>query len=49
MNFENIPELRYRYSYFILLGTMLAVAASILFLFRRNGWIGGRRRREDGR
>ena len=41
MNFEFMPELHYRWSYFLLLGTMAALAAGMLLLFRRRGWIGG--------
>jgi magnesium transporter len=44
MNFEYIPELGYRNAYFILLGLMLLVVASILSLFYWRGWLGGRRR-----
>jgi magnesium transporter len=45
MNFEFMPELGYRNSYFILLGLMLTVVAAILVTFRRRGWLGGRRKR----
>jgi magnesium transporter len=39
MNFEFMPELRWRYGYFMALGVILG-AASLLFLrFRRSGWI----------
>ena len=44
MNFEFMPELRFRGAYFLLLGEMLTVVTGILvFLFRR-GWLGGRAR-----
>ena len=44
MNFEFMPELRFRGAYFLLLGAMLTVVTGILvFLFRR-GWLGGRAR-----
>ena len=46
MNFEYIPELGYRNAYFMLLGAMLLVVASILSLFYWRGWLGGRRRRD---
>ena len=39
MNFEYMPELQFRYSYFFLLGTMLTLAAGLLFLFRRKKWL----------
>jgi magnesium transporter len=45
MNFEFMPELRYGSAYFIVLGTMLTVVASILMLFYRRGWLGRSRRR----
>jgi len=41
MNFEFIPELGFRHGYFVLLGVMLVVVASILFYFRRRGWLRG--------
>ncbi|WP_075188270.1 magnesium transporter CorA family protein [Teredinibacter haidensis] len=39
MNFEYIPELGYRYSYFVLLGVMAFLAATLLLFFRRKSWI----------
>ena len=45
MNFEFMPELGFRGAYFLLLGTMLLVVATILLFFYRQGWLGGRRRR----
>ncbi len=39
MNFEHIPELKYRYSYFILLGVMLLVTTSLLVFFRKKKWL----------
>jgi magnesium transporter len=44
MNFENMPELHARRGYFFVLGLMLAVAAGMLWYFRRRGWIGRTRR-----
>jgi Mg2+ and Co2+ transporter CorA len=38
MNFENIPELHYENSYFILLGAMSFVATVMLCFFWRTGW-----------
>jgi magnesium transporter len=37
-NFNYIPELEYRYSYFIMLGVMFAIAIVMLFYFRRKDW-----------
>ena len=48
MNFDrasglNMPELGWRYGYLFALGLMAVSAAGIVWLFRRNGWIGKRR------
>jgi magnesium transporter len=40
MNFDNLPELHWEYSYFVVLGLMLIVAVGMLYLFWRRGWIG---------
>ena len=39
MNFEFMPELHWRYSYFVVVGIMLALAISLLLVFRRKNWI----------
>ena len=39
MNFDVIPELHYRYGYFILLGIMTLVTIGTLIYFRRKGWV----------
>ena len=39
MNFENMPELKMRYGYFVTLGVMLTVALGLLYYFWRKGWI----------
>jgi len=39
MNFEYLPELHFKYAYFVLWGLMLAVAAAMLVFFRRRGWL----------
>jgi magnesium transporter len=39
MNFDNIPELHWRYGYFAVLGLMVATCIGLYFLFRRNGWL----------
>jgi magnesium transporter len=49
MNFDNLPELHYQYSYFIVLGIMIVVALGMLTFFWRQGWIGKARRRNEGR
>ncbi len=40
MNFENMPELTWRWGYFGLLGIMAAIALSLLVIFHRLGWLG---------
>jgi magnesium transporter len=39
MNFENMPELKTRYGYFLTLGFMVLLAIALLFYFWRKGWI----------
>lgn len=39
MNFNYIPALKYRYSYFILWGIMVAIAIIMLFFFKRKKWL----------
>jgi magnesium transporter len=48
MNFErtspwNLPELGLRFGYFYCLGAMLLMSLTMIFYFRRRGWLGGRR------
>lgn len=38
MNFELMPELKWRYGYFAVLGLMASIAAGFFFWFRRRGW-----------
>lgn len=45
MNFEHMPELKQRLGYPLALSAMGIVAAAMLLLFRRRGWLGGRRGR----
>ena len=39
MNFENMPELKSRSGYFVLLGLMSAIAVGLLVIFRRKRWL----------
>jgi magnesium transporter len=39
MNFEYIPELKFQWGYFGLIGFMLVIASSLLWVFRRKHWI----------
>lgn len=41
MNFENMPELKTRYGYFVVLGVMAGVACGMVLFFHRRGWVGG--------
>jgi len=40
MNFVNMPELGFKYGYFITLALMAVVASISLFYFKKNGWFG---------
>ncbi|MGY3587170.1 magnesium transporter [Bradyrhizobium sp. USDA 4341] len=39
MNFKYIPELQWEYSYFVVMGLMLAACAGLFWRFRRSGWL----------
>lgn len=39
MNFDNMPELHWKYSYFVVVGIMASVALLLLFVFKRRGWL----------
>lgn len=39
MNFEFIPELQFKYGYFVLIGVMACLAFGLLIYFKRNKWI----------
>lgn len=38
-NFDYLPELHFRYSYFVMLGLMLIIAVAMLYYFRRKKWL----------
>jgi len=42
MNFEFMPELKWKYSYFVMIGVMVVITAVMLRFFRRRGWLGGK-------
>lgn len=42
MNFENIPELRWKYSYVVFWGLCVTMVSGLFVFFRRKGWMGGR-------
>ncbi|MDD7885248.1 magnesium/cobalt transporter CorA [Flavivirga sp. 57AJ16] len=39
MNFENIPELKYKYSYFILWGIMVVIFVCMIYFFKKRKWL----------
>ena len=39
MNFEYIPELKWRYGYFLVMGIIGAICGTLYWRFRRSGWI----------
>ena len=39
MNFENMPELKWRYGYFIVVGFIAAICGTMFWRLRRNGWL----------
>ncbi len=40
MNFDYMPELRWRWAYPVCWGLMIALGGGLLFWFRRRGWLG---------
>jgi magnesium transporter len=41
MNFDYMPEIKWKWGYFASLGVMAVVALALLVFFRRRGWLGG--------
>lgn len=39
MNFENMPELKMKNAYYVLIGTMVFIAFSTLMFFRFKKWL----------
>jgi magnesium transporter len=39
MNFDNMPELAWKYGYFLIIGVIVSVCLALYRLFRRNGWL----------
>lgn len=39
MNFDNLPELHWKYSYFVLWGIMISVALGMVFYFKKRRWL----------
>ena len=49
MNFDNLPELHWQYSYFVVIGVMILVAGAMLAFFWRKGWLSSGVRRSGAR
>lgn len=45
MNFENMPELRYKYGYYTIVALMFIIAIVLVIYFRKIGWLGKYRRK----
>jgi magnesium transporter len=39
MNFENMPELRWRYGYFVVVAVIAALCAFLYLRFKKSGWL----------
>ncbi len=39
MNFDNLPELHWKYSYFVLWGIMISIALGMVFYFKKKKWL----------
>ncbi len=39
MNFEFMPELKWRYGYFLIWGVMISAAIVMLYMFHRKKWL----------
>jgi len=39
MNFSNMPELRYSYGYYVIVGIMSSIGISLLIFFWKRGWL----------
>jgi magnesium transporter len=39
MNFDYMPELRWRWGYAAVWGVMIAVALALVYWFHRRGWL----------
>lgn len=40
MNFDYMPELKWRYSYFVLIGLMFTLSISLILWFKKKDWLG---------
>lgn len=39
MNFDNMPELHWQYSYFVVVGVMLSVVITLVIIFKKKKWL----------
>ncbi|HBU84134.1 magnesium/cobalt transporter CorA [Paenibacillus sp. UMB7766-LJ446] len=39
MNFTNMPELNWKYGYFVVIGLMVTLGLSMFFIFRKKDWV----------
>ncbi|MFY7998606.1 MAG: magnesium/cobalt transporter CorA [Candidatus Kapaibacteriota bacterium] len=39
MNFDNLPELKWKYGYFLVLGLLVSVATGMMIFFKKKGWL----------
>src|SRR4051812_983197 len=39
MNFQHMPELEWRYGYFVVISAIVAICATLYWRFHRNGWV----------
>lgn len=39
MNFDNMPELHWRYGYYAVIGLMITLGLTMFFIFRKKDWI----------
>ena len=39
MNFENMPELKKPYGYYVVVGAMIVIAGTLLLIFMKRGWL----------
>jgi magnesium transporter len=39
MNFDNMPETRWKWGYFLILGVMAIIGAGMVSYFRRKKWL----------
>jgi magnesium transporter len=39
MNFEHMPELKWRYGYFLVIAVIAGICGSLYWRFHRNGWV----------